>query len=156
MLLLIRKVSRLVKRFFPARPKGLPKGYDSWPEHRLHQGILKDEVFHPPKVAYTVDHKYEPDFLIEHEKGTYLLEFKGYFRDGPEAAKYTWINKALPDDHELLFIFDNPMKPIHFRAKRGDGTRQTHGEWATKNGFRFFNEAGFTEFYNELKGNNNE
>lgn len=146
----------MVKRFFPPRPKGLPKGYDSWPEYRLHQGLLKDELFHPPKVAYTIDHRYEPDFLIEHQEGIYLLEFKGYFRDSKEAAKYVWIRKALPDSTELLFVFDNPNKPIHFRSKRSDGTKQTHGEWAAKQGFRFFDESEFTEFYNELKETNNE
>lgn len=138
------------KVFFPPRPKGLPKGYDSWPEHRLHTGLLKDEIYHPPKVDYVVSHKYEPDFMIPHRDGVYLLEFKGYFRDGPEAAKYTWIRKALPDNHELLFVFDRPQKPMHFRAKRTDGTRQTHGEWAGKQGFRFFDEQSFTEFYSTI------
>lgn len=140
------------KRFFTPRPKGLPKGYDSWPEYHLHQGLLAEEIYHPDKIEYTVDHKYEPDFLIPHEHGVYVLEFKGYFREGPEAAKYNWIRKALPTDHELLFIFDNPNKPIHFRARRADGSRQTHGEWATKNQFRYFDEASFTEFYKELRG----
>lgn len=141
----------MTKRFYPARPKGLPKGYDSWSEYHLHQGLLKDEQYHTQKIAYTVDHKYEPDFIIPHEDGVYLIEFKGYFRDGPEAAKYTWIRKALPEDHELLFVFDKPTKPIHFRAKRTDGSRQTHGEWALKNQFRYFDETSFTEFYKELK-----
>ena len=139
------------KKFFPPRPKGLPKGYDSWPEHRLHHGILKDEIFHPDRVSYTIDHKYEPDFLIPHKDGEYLLEFKGYFRDGKEAAKYTWIRKALNANQELLFVFDNPSKPIHFRNKRADGTRQTHGQWAAKNEFRFFDESGFEEFYKTLR-----
>lgn len=141
----------MTKRFFPPRPKGLPKGYDSWPEYNLHQGLLKDEVFHPELVSYTVSHKYEPDFLISHKTGEYLLEFKGYFRDSPEAAKYTWIREALNDDQELLFIFDKPSKPIHFRAKRKDGTKQTHGEWALKNNFRYFDESEFVEFYNNLE-----
>lgn len=141
------------KRFFgPGRPKGLPKGYDSWPEHRLHMGILKEEEFHPPRISYTVDHKYEPDFKIDCGDKVYLLEFKGYFRDSPEAAKYTWIRESLDTNYELLFIFDNPMKPIHFRTKRTDGTRQTHAEWAIKNNFRFFDEESFTEFYKELRG----
>ncbi len=139
------------KRFFPPRPKGLPKGYDSWPEHRLHNGLLKDEIFHPDKIEYVTEHKYEPDFLIPHASGTYVLEFKGYFRESAEAAKYTWVRKALPEDHEILFIFDNPMKAIHFRTKRRDGTKQTHGEWATKNGFRFFDEESFTQFYNQIE-----
>lgn len=142
----------MTKRFFPARPKGLPKGYDSWPEYNLHQGLLKDEMFHPPKVEYTVERKYEPDFLIDHKDGVYLLEFKGYFRDAPEASKYTWVRKALPEGHELLFIFDKIDKPIHFKPKRkGCGTKMTHGQWAEKNNFRFFDESTFEQFYREIK-----
>lgn len=117
----------------------------------MHQGLLKDEQYHPEKVSYTIDHKYEPDFAIPHRDGLYLLEFKGYFRDSAEAAKYTWIREALPKDQELLFIFDNPYKPIHFRARRSDGSRMTHAEWATKNKFRFFNEESFTDFYRKIK-----
>lgn len=100
-----------------------------------------------------VERKYEPDFKIEHDNGVYLLEFKGYFRESSEAAKYNWVRKALPDDHELLFIFDNPDKPIHFKPKRLCGTKMTHGQWAEKNGFRYFNEESFTVFYKELKNN---
>lgn len=139
------------KKFYPSRPKGLPKGYDSWPEYRLHTTLLVDEVFHPDKIPYTVERKYEPDFLIPHEGGEYLLEFKGYFRDAQELSKYVWIRKALRDDQELLFIFDNPMKPIHFKAKRTDGSKMTCQEWAIKNGFRFFDESSFTKFYKELR-----
>jgi len=89
--------------------------------------------------------------LIGHKDGEYLLEFKGYFRDGPEAAKYTWVRKVLEPHQELIFIFDNPKKPIHFRTKRKCGTKQTHAEWAIKNQFRYFDEREFTEFYNNLE-----
>lgn len=129
----------------------MPKGYDSWPEYNLHTGLLKDELHHPDKVSYVVERTYEPDFKIPHKDGVYLIEFKGYFRDGPEASKYVWINRALPEDHELLFVFDRPQKPIHFRAKRTDGTKQTHAEWATKNGFRYFDEGTFTTFYKTIE-----
>ncbi|WGH49947.1 endonuclease [Pseudoalteromonas phage vB_PtuP_Slicky01] len=140
----------MAKRFFPARPKGLPTGYDSWPEYHLHQGLLKDEVFHPPKVAYTVERTYEPDFLIPHSNGEYLLEFKGYFREASELAKYVWVRKALQEHQELLFIFDNPNKPIHFKPTRLCGTKMTCGQWAEKNNFRFFDEESFTQFYNQI------
>lgn len=139
------------KLYYPQRPKGLPIGYDSWPEYRLHTTILSNEKYHPEKIEYTVSRKYEPDFEIEHKGGKYLIEFKGYFRDNQEASKYTWISKVLPNDTELLFVFDRPDKPIHFRARRSDGTKQTHGEWADKNGFRYFDENSFIEFYKKLE-----
>lgn len=108
-------------------------------------------MFHPDKVSYVVERKYEPDFEIKHKDGKYLLEFKGYFRDAPEAAKYTWIRKALPDSTELLFVFDNPDKPIHFKPKRTCGTKMTHAQWAEKNKFRYFSPTSFETFYNQLE-----
>lgn len=139
------------RSFGPKRPKGLPKGYDSWDEHSLHNGILKDADHHPELIQYTVSHKYEPDFVITLGEVEYVIEFKGYFRDSAEAAKYTWIKKHLKDNQELIFIFSKLNKPIHFRTKRVCGTKQTHEEWAVKNGFKAFDVASFTEFYNSFQ-----
>ena len=111
---------------------------------------MKDDIFHPEKVSYTVERKYEPDFQIDYNGGTYLIEYKGFFRDGPEASKYTWIRDVLPEDTELLFIFEKPTKPIHFRTKRSDGSKMTHGEWATKNNFRYFSVDSFVPFYKQI------
>lgn len=81
----------------------------------------------------------------------YLLEFKGWFREASEAAKYNWVREALPDDHELLFIFDNPDKPIHFKPKRTCGTKMSHGQWAEKNKFRYFSPTNFENFYKQIE-----
>lgn len=143
------------KRYYgPARPKGLPKGFDSWDEVELAQGLLKSEEHHPVWIPYTVNHKYQPDFVIQHSKGEVLVEFKGYFRDAMELAKYTWVRKALEPHQELVFIFDKVTKPIHFKPKRkGCGTKMTCEQWAIKNQFQYFNKDTFVEYYNNLKEN---
>ena len=141
------------KTFYPKRPTGLPKGYDSWDEYDLHKGILKNELFHPPRVQYISKHTYQPDFQIDRpsENKTYLIEFKGYFRDSKEAAKYTWIEQALDSNTQLLFVFSKIDKPIHFKAKRkACGTKMTHGQWAEKNGFDYYDVDSFTIWYNNL------
>jgi len=141
------------KRYFKPRPKDLPKGYDSKLEYRLHQTALQDAEHHPPKsdlIPYSIDHTYEYDFRFNHDSKLYLLETKGRFRDSSESRKYLYIRNHLKDWHvfqdspcndvELVFIFEKASTPMPFSKKRKDGTKQTHGEWATRNGFRWLCE----------------
>ena len=46
----------------------------------------------------------------------------------------------LPDDVELVFLFANPNAPMPQAKVRKDGTRRSHGEWASSNNFRWFSE----------------
>lgn len=80
---------------------------------------------------------------------TYFLEVKGYFQDANEVQKYNWIEDSLEDWETLAFVFEDPNKPIHFKAKRKDGTKMTHAQWAEKNGFPWFSEESFKEFLND-------
>jgi hypothetical protein len=124
------------KRYFAKRPKSLPKGYDSQLEKDLHDTIFKGYNHHPQKVDYHVDHTYEVDFINPSEPNI-LIEVKGRFRDSQDAARYKWIQKCNPDK-ELVFVFEKPETPMPFSKKRKDGTKISHGEWATKNGFRWY------------------
>ena len=141
------------KRFFKKRDKGLPKGYDSKLELRLHQGALREAQHHVPKedlIPYSIDHTYEPDYVIEHGGTMYVIETKGRFRDSAEAAKYVWVRKHLNDWHcfkdsactdiELLILFENASTAMPFAKARKDGTKLNHGGWATKNKFRWLCE----------------
>lgn len=141
------------KRYFPKKPKNLKKNYDSMLEQRLHEGALKDTQHHVPKedlVPYYVEHTYEPDFLFSLRNKMYILETKGRFIDSQSASKYIWIREHLEDWHvfqnssckeiELVILFENANTPMPFAKKRKDGTKFTHGEWATKNGFRWLCE----------------
>lgn len=95
--------------------------------------------FHVSKVPYVIHKTYNPDFTITYPSGKEVfIEAKGYFQDAQEIQKYDWVRDALQTNQELVFVFENPDKPIHFRSKRKDGTRMTHGEWADKLKFRHF------------------
>lgn len=132
-------------RFFRPTPKKLKgTGYDSFLEKRLHEGALSESRLHQDKYEYTVPHTYNPDFVIEKNGITYIIEAKGYFQDRAEASKYKWIREALPDNAELVFVFEKADAKIHFAAVRKDGTKQTHGEWSHRNGFRHWDEKDFT------------
>lgn len=96
-------------------------------------------MFHTSKVPYVIQKTYNPDFTITYPDGKIVfVEAKGYFQDAQEIQKYDWIRDALPEDQELVFVFENPKKPIHFRSKRKDGTKMSHGEWADKLKFRHY------------------
>lgn len=143
------------KRYFASRPKNLPKGYDSKLEHRLHTTVLKDCQHHCSKqdlVHYSIPHTYEYDFIVEDGDTLYLIETKGRFRDSAEASKYkhirdhlvNWLDTRSDTDCikvELIFIFENAKTPYPFaKVRKKCGTKQTHGEWATKNKFRWLCE----------------
>ena len=141
------------RRFFSKRPKGLPKGYDSMLEYRLHQGPLKETKHHPAKedlIPYSITHTYEPDFYFKLGDKFYIIETKGRFRDSAEARKYLFVRQFLKEwkvfkesgckDIEILIIFENSKTAFPFAKKRKDGTKRTHGEWATDNGFRWLCE----------------
>lgn len=138
------------KRYYPKRDKKLPKGFDSWLEYDLHQGPLREAVHHPSKdylIPYEIPHTYALDFIFTVGDTMYLAESKGRARDSSELRKYTFIREALEDwrvfhnseqrNIELFFIFENSKTPTPFAKKRKDGTKQCHGEWASKNNFRW-------------------
>jgi len=116
------------------------QGYDSMWEYLLHDTLLKDWEHHTEKVAYTVKHFYEPDFTRTLQGKQILLESKGRFWDYLEYSKYKWVRDNLPEDVELVFLFANPAAPMPGAKVRKDGTKRTHGEWATANKFRWFAE----------------
>jgi|TARA_B110000259_G_C13729020_1_gene287744 hypothetical protein len=138
----LNKIKKGYRKARVKRPveKDLIKGYDSNWEYELHSGILDGWSFHTDKVPYTVSHNYHPDFIREVEGKKILLEAKGRFWDYAEFSKYIWISKTLPEDTELVFLFANPSAPMPQAKRRKDGTKRSHGEWASANDFRWFSE----------------
>ena len=116
------------------------KGYDSVWEYILHDTLLKDWEHHAEKVSYVVEHTYQPDFTRALQGTLILLESKGRFWDNAEYSKYIWVKKHLPINVELVFLFANASAPMPGAKIRKDGTKRTHGEWATANGFRWHTE----------------
>ena len=113
---------------------------DSEWERKLLEGVLKDLIYHPPRIEYTVEHKYQPDWKHFTVSKTIYIEAKGRFRTSEESAKYVWIRKQLKEYEELVFLFMNPNLPLPNAKKRKDGSKRTHADWANKNGFRWFTE----------------
>lgn len=134
------------KRYFESKRKELQgTPYDSCTERDLHNGLLKEARHHvkEDQIEYVIPHKYEPDFVLTKDGKKYIIEVKGRFRDSTESAKYKWIRDVLPEDSELVFIWDQPNKTYPFAKTRKDGTKLTHEEWADKNEFRHWNKETF-------------
>ena len=129
--------------------KGLPKGYDSNWEYKLHTEPLQDWSHHGDKISYTVEHTYEPDFRRTIDGTEYLLEAKGRFWDYAEYNKYKWIKEVLPEECALVFLFSNPSAPMPGAKRRRDGTKRSHAEWASKNGFRWFSRESLPDNWKE-------
>ena len=127
------------------------KGYDSIWEYLLLYTILKDWSHHVDKVNYVVEHSYEPDFVRTLQNKKILLESKGRFWDHAEYSKYKWVRENLPEDTELVFLFANPSAPMPNSKMRKDGTKRTHGEWATTNNFRWYTEATLHNEWVDIK-----
>ena len=130
------------KRYFKKKEKEVPKEYDSKFEWITHQTILKGFEREPFKLDYTVDHKYTVDFV--HPKYKHLLiECKGRFRENSEASLYKHVRECNPE-YEIIFIFEKPETPMPFaKVRKKTGDKLTHGEWATKNKFRWFTKDTF-------------
>jgi hypothetical protein len=133
-------------RIIRSKEKGVPKGYDSNFEARLHREVLSKVWKYiptpaPKPVPYTVEHTYHPDFVYKDKEGiTIYMEAKGRFWDYAEYNKYIWISKALGPKEELVFLFAMPYAPMPATKRRKDGTKFSHKEWAEKNNFRWFSE----------------
>jgi len=130
------------KRYFKKKEKNLPKGYDSGLEYLLHQTILEGFDREPFKLDYTVDHTYTVDFVHpEHKK--FLIECKGRFQDTQAASIYKHVRECNPE-YEIIFIFEKPETPMPFaKVRKKCGTKLNHGQWATKNKFRWFTKDTF-------------
>ena len=127
------------------------KGYDSIWEYLLHDTLLKDWEHHTDKVEYVIKHSYEPDFVRPLQGQTILLESKGRFWDYAEYSKYIWVREYLPKDTELVFLFAKADAPMPNAKKRKDGTKRSHGEWATANNFRWFTEETLPNEWIDIK-----
>jgi hypothetical protein len=114
----------------------LAKGYRSGFESRLHKGPLSKCTYEPMSLTYVQEKSYIPDFVYK----KYIFEAKGRFRTYAEASKYIAVKNFNPD-YELIFIFSDPKKAMPGAQPRKDGSKMSHGEWAAKNGFRYFTET---------------
>ena len=92
--------------------------------------ILKEFNYEPFTIPYTIARSYRPDFVDF--SGLYLIECKGYFRDG-DTKKYTSIRDSLPEGQELIFVLMQPNKKIR------KGAKMTMSQWCDKEGILWYN-----------------
>ena len=149
----MKKIRRGGRKPRVKRPieKNVTNSYDSNWEYELHSGLLKSWNHHTEVVAYIIEHVYEPDFLKTVNGKLILLEAKGRFWDFAEYSKYIWIKKVLPANTELVFLFANPSSPMPQAKRRKDGTKRSHGEWASANGFKWYSENSLPDNWVDIQ-----
>lgn len=101
--------------------------YRSGLEERLARWLtLNDHPFdyEPRKLAYTLEAKYIPDFVLPNGV---ILEAKGYF-PYEDRRKMVAVKKSHPE-LDIRMVFQNPNTKIDKRSKT------TYAMWCEKNGF---------------------
>lgn len=78
------------------------------------------------RLPYTLFGEYRPDFVIK--KSGIIVEAKG-FLDRDSKRKMVAVHNQHPD-LDIRFLFQQADKKMQ-------GSKKTHGEWATRNGFKF-------------------
>jgi len=82
-------------------------------------------VYEGLEFPYTLNGVYHPDIQLENG---IVVELKGLL-DRESKRKMAAIRKQYPD-LDIRFLFMSADKKI-------PGSKQTHGQWATKNGFKW-------------------
>lgn len=94
--------------------------------------------FESASFPYILEHTYNPDFeMIDHG---FFIETKGRL-DRYSKAKMIAVKKQHPD-LDIRFVFMYPHKKIA-------GTKQTHAQWADRNGFLWAESTAPEEWFNE-------
>lgn len=87
-----------------------------------HSGV--EWAYEAVKVPYILNGEYNPDFLLK--KSGILIEAKGLL-DRESKRKMVAVKKQHPE-LDVRFVFMQAEKRI-------PGTKQTHAQWADRNGF---------------------
>lgn len=102
-------------------------GYKSGFERMLATQLTQSGVkwhYEDTKIPYILEGEYNPDFHLL--ASDIYIEAKGVL-DRESKRKMVAVKRQHPE-YDIRFLFMNANKKI-------PGTKQTHGEWATKNGF---------------------
>ncbi len=134
-------------RKFNGRWKQTVRKADSKWEGKLQEGCLKHAEHHPNPIPYVVARKYHPDFVLEVDGVTIYIEAKGFFAESSEATKYKHVRDALPENCELVFLFQRSTTPMPRAQVKKDGTKTTMACWADRNGFRWYSEDTIHELW---------
>lgn len=130
----------------------MSKRYRSKFEEQLAAGPLKDLPYESETILYEVYKQchYTPDWTyLDRDGNAIYIEAKGRFqtRNG-EPYKYLHIRDGLHKFEQLVFLFQQPHKPMPNAKERKDGTKITHAEWAERNGFDWYDSESIKELVN--------
>lgn len=103
---------------------GFKSGFERAIDANLKMRKIKFE-YETLQVEYILNGTYNPDFIF---RNGVIVEAKGLL-DRESKRKMVAVKKQHPE-LDIRFLFMNADKKI-------PGSKQTHGEWATKNGFPF-------------------
>lgn len=92
------------------------------------------------KLPYTLTGNYNPDFILENG---IIIEAKGYM-DKDAKRKMEAVRRQHPD-LDIRIVFMNADK------KMPNSSRQTHGEWATRHGYKWADGKIPQEWLDERK-----
>lgn len=99
-------------------------GFERTLAHQLKQAG-RPFTYETLKLPYVIEHTYHPDFMLDNG---IIIEAKGRFMKG-DTAKMKAVKKAHPH-LDIRFVFMYAHQKI-------SGQKQTHAEWAEKNGFKW-------------------
>ena len=111
-------------------------------EQRIADNLTKRKCEHeyePMSVAYFIEHKYKPDFVLSNG---IIVEAKGYFR-----YKEQRMHRSIKEQHpelDIRFIFSN----INSKVQR---SKLTCGEWCEKHNFQYAQENIPIEWMEHVK-----
>ena len=86
------------------------------------------------RIPYSIHAEYTPDWVLPNGN---IIEGKG-FLDKDSKRKMVAVKKCNPD-LKIFFVFYDAHKKI-------SGTKQTHADWAIKNGFGWSHELPLEEW----------
>ena len=108
--------------------KKSPVTFRSGLEQRIADNLTKrkcDFEYEPMSVAYFVEHKYKPDFVLPNGV---IIEAKGYFRYNDQS-----MHRSIKQQHpelDIRFVFSN----INSRIQ---GSKLTCASWCEKHNFLY-------------------
>lgn len=116
-------------------------GYKSGFERTLAANLSSRGIkyrYESTKLPYVLHREYNPDFeMVDHG---FFIEAKGLL-DRESKAKMLAVKAAHPDI-DIRFVFMHANKRI-------PGTKQTHAQWAERNGFPWAEQVAPQEWFSD-------
>lgn len=116
---------------------GYKSGFERSFEANLRSRKIKFK-YEVTSIPYTLHRNYNPDFYFAEKD--FFIETKGLL-DRDSKAKMIAVKQQHPEI-DIRFIFMKADKKI-------PGTKQTHAQWAERNGFRWAETVAPEEWFNE-------